>query len=138
MSSLHWKTWVVTAVVVAANVLGNSCLSWGMKHREAPSGFALLGHVAAVFTPWVALGIALLVLWLLARMALLSWADLSFVVPVTAVGYALAAVAGRFLLGEQVSGQRWAGALLIAAGTALVGTTSIRTSAPEADQGGSQ
>jgi uncharacterized membrane protein len=62
-------------------------------------------------------------------MTLLSWADLSFVVPVTAVGYALAAVAGHFLLGENVSLPRWAGALLIAAGTALVGTTSIRTTA---------
>jgi len=126
-SSLRLKTWVVTVVVVLANVLGNSCLSWGMKQRRAPLGWAPLDLVAAVLTPWVVLGISLLVLWLLGRMALLSWADLSFVVPVTAVGYALAAVAGRFLLGEQVSPQRWAGALLIAAGTVLVGTTSIRT-----------
>ncbi len=127
MSSLRLKTWVFTAVVVLANVLGNSCLSWGMKQRAA--GASPLAHVAAVFTPWVALGIGLLIVWLLARMALLSWADLSFVLPVTAVGYALAAVAGRLLLGEQVSPQRWAGALLIAAGAALVGSTSIRTTA---------
>jgi uncharacterized membrane protein len=127
--SLRLKTWVVTAVVVLSNVLGNSCLSWGMKQRGRALGGAPLEYVAAVFTPWVALGIALLILWLLARMTLLSWADLSFVVPVTAVGYALAAAAGHFLLGEQVSPQRWAGALLIAAGAALVGTTSVRTTA---------
>ena len=128
MSRLRLRTWVVTAVVVLANVLGNSCLSWGMK-QQSPGLVSLLDYVAAVFTPWVALGISLLILWLAARMALLSWADLSFVVPVTAVGYALAAVAGHFLLGEHVSPQRWAGALLIAAGTALVGSTSIRTTA---------
>jgi len=128
MSSLRVKTWIVAAVVVLANVLGNSCLSWGMKQR-GPRLIAFLDYVAALFTPWVVLGISLLLLWLAARMALLSWADLSFVAPVTAVGYALAAVAGRFLLGEHVSPQRWAGALLIAAGTALVGSTSIRTTA---------
>jgi len=128
MSALRLKTWTVAAVVVLANVLGNSCLSWGMK-QQSPGLVSLLDYVAAVFTPWVALGISLLILWLAARMALLSWADLSFVVPVTAVGYALAAVAGHFLLGEHVSPQRWAGALLIAAGTALVGSTSIRTTA---------
>jgi drug/metabolite transporter (DMT)-like permease len=126
MRRLRLKTWAVTAVVVLANVLGNSCLSWGMKQR-GPLLAGPLDYAAAVFTPWVGLGVSLLVLWLLARMALLSWADLSFVVPVTAVGYALAAVAGHFLLGEHVSPQRWAGALLIAAGTALVGSTSIRT-----------
>ena len=126
-SRFRLKTGIVAAVVVLANLLGNSCLSWAMKHRSPAS--SPLDYVAAVFTPWVALGISLLVLWLLARMALLSWADLSFVVPVTAVGYALAAVAGHFLLGEQVSAPRWAGALLIAAGAALVGTTSIRTTA---------
>jgi len=128
MSTLRLKTWTIAAVVVLANVLGNSCLSWGMK-QHSPGLVSLLDYVAAVFTPWVALGISLLILWLAARMALLSWADLSFVVPVTAVGYALAAVAGHFLLGEHVSPQRWAGALLIAAGTALVGSTSIRTTA---------
>jgi drug/metabolite transporter (DMT)-like permease len=125
MSRLRLKTWLAAAVVVLANLLGNSCLSWGMKQR--PPASSPLDYVAAVFTAWVALGIALLLLWLVARMALLSWADLSFVVPVTAMGYALAAVAGHVFLGEHVSAQRWAGALLIAAGTAVVGTTSVRT-----------
>jgi drug/metabolite transporter (DMT)-like permease len=129
IGNLRLKTWVVAVVVVLANLAGNSCLSWGLKQRGRALGVSPFEYVAAVFTPWVALGIALLIVWLLARMTLLSWADLSFVVPVTAVGYALAAVAGRFLLGEQVSPQRWAGALLIAAGTALVGTTAIRTTA---------
>jgi len=44
-------------------------------------------------------------------MALLSWADLSYVLPVTSVGYVLAALAGRLFLSEQVSPARWAGDL---------------------------
>jgi drug/metabolite transporter (DMT)-like permease len=62
-------------------------------------------------------------------MALLSWADLTYVLPVTALGYVLTVLAGRVLLAEQVSGQRWAGTLMIVAGVSLVGRTPIRTTA---------
>ncbi len=63
----------------------------------------------------------LLILWLLSRMALLSWADLSFVVPVTAIGYALSALAGQLLLHEAVGLRRWIGIAMIVAGVVLVG-----------------
>ena len=52
-----------------------------------------LAYIAALFRPWVALGVLLLILWLLSRMTLLSWADLSYVLPVTSVGYVAAQVA---------------------------------------------
>jgi len=67
------------------------------------------------------MGISLLILWLLSRMALLSWADLSYVLPVTSLGYVASALLGRFLLNETVTPTRWAGTLLIVAGTILVG-----------------
>jgi uncharacterized membrane protein len=121
------KTWIVTAVVILANVLGNSSLSWGVKQRATALAFSPRQYLEAVFSPWVCLGIGLLTLWLLSRMALLSWADLSFVLPVTALGYVLTALAGKLLLGEQISPQRWIGTLLIVAGAILVGSTSIRT-----------
>jgi drug/metabolite transporter (DMT)-like permease len=57
-------------------------------------------------------------------MALLSWADLSYVLPVTALGYVANALLGRYFLSEQISPQRWAGTLLIVAGTTLVGLGS--------------
>jgi drug/metabolite transporter (DMT)-like permease len=50
----------------------------------------------------------------------LSWADLSYVVPVTAVGYVLVALVGRWLLNEQISARRWTGIGLIVAGVSLV------------------
>lgn len=124
---LRLKTWILTAILILANVLGNSSLSWGMKQRGAALAFSPRQYLAAVLSPWVCLGIGLLILWLLSRMALLSWADLSFVLPVTALGYVLTALAGKLFLGEQVSPQRWMGTLLIVAGTVLVGSTSIRT-----------
>ena len=76
-----------------------------------------------MFHPLVALGIVLLIFWLLTRMTLFSWADLSFVVPVTAVGYVLAAVLGHFFLNEPVTRTNWIGTFLIFFGTAFVGVT---------------
>ncbi len=79
-----------------------------------------LSYITALFQPWAALGVALLILWLMSRMTLLSWADLSYVLPVTSIGYVLVALAGRFLLNEQITARRWAGIALIVAGVALV------------------
>jgi uncharacterized membrane protein len=123
------KTRVLTAIVILANVLGNFSMSWGLKRRTAPLGASPLDYFSALLEPWVLAGIALLVLWLLARMALLSWADLSYVLPVTAIGYVLTAVMGKVFLAEHVSATRWLGTLLIFAGVALVGATSVRTTA---------
>jgi drug/metabolite transporter (DMT)-like permease len=123
----NWKTPAMVSVVVATNVLGNFSMGWGVKHELIPRG--ILGPILILFNPWVALGVILLILWMLSRMALLSWADLSYVLPVTSFGYVLNALLGRFLLGEQVSPQRWAGTLLIVAGTTLVGLGSHATPA---------
>ena len=55
-----------------------------MKHGT-PLGSSFFDYIKAIFNPWVLVGIALLILWTLSRMALLSWADLSYVLPVTSV-----------------------------------------------------
>ncbi|MEO8663402.1 MAG: EamA family transporter [Bryobacteraceae bacterium] len=123
------KTAAMVAVVVLSNVFGNFFMGWGVKHQVPSSGW--LGPILTLFDPWVAAGVALLILWMLSRMALLSWADLSYVLPVTSIGYVLNALLGRFLLAEQISPQRWAGTLLIVAGTTLVslGSPSSATKA---------
>ncbi|MCS6952089.1 MAG: hypothetical protein RMK57_01550 [Bryobacterales bacterium] len=133
---LRFKTRVLTAVVVAANVLGNVFLSLGLKNRivhVSPAAF-----LEVLFNPWITLGVALLILWLLSRMALLSWADLSYVLPVTSIGYVLTVVFGRVFLFEDVSWWRWLGVLLITAGVALVGATPLRTVRRRMRQGGSR
>lgn len=83
-------------------------------------GESLLG---SLLHPAVLVGIVLLIAWTLSRMHLLSLADLSFVLPVTAFGYVLNAMIGHFLLGESVSALRWTGTGLIVLGTALTGLT---------------
>src|ERR1700690_3352884 len=118
---LKWKTRVFAIIVILSNAFGNFFLDRGMHGRVTSTPFE---YVQVILTPWVMAGITLLILWLLSRMALLSWADLSYVLPVTSFGYVASAVIGRFFLSEQITAQRWAGTLLIVAGTVLVGRGS--------------
>lgn len=113
--------------MIVANAFGNLSLAWGMRHVGETVGLNPLAYIRVMANPGVALGIVLLICWLLLRMTLLSWADLSFVLPLTSLGYVLAAVLGVVFLGETVTPIHWAGTLLIFAGTVLVGTTEGRT-----------
>jgi drug/metabolite transporter (DMT)-like permease len=118
---LRLKSWICALVVILSNVSGNFFLKRGMPAELAGP----LDYITVLFRPPVALGVALLILWMASRMALLSWADLSYVLPVTSVGYVLVALVGRILLHEQITARRWSGIALIMAGVALVsvGTT---------------
>lgn len=121
---LRAKTSLFAAIVILSNAFGNFALDRGMRNRVTNTPF---DYVIAIFTPWVMIGISLLILWMLSRMALLSWADLSYVLPVTSLGYVANTLVGRFFLHEQITASRWAGTLLIVAGTMLVGAGSPHT-----------
>jgi len=121
------KTAIVLSVAVVANSVGSVCLSRGMRTFPSPdaSGIAWLFQAALqVFTnPWILVGIILLLIFLAAFLTALSWADLSFVLPATAPGYILTAILSRLFLQEEISPLRWAGTILIVAGTWLVART---------------
>jgi uncharacterized membrane protein len=99
----------------------------GMKQVPEKMSIDPTIYLHAMLNPFVALGIAALILSLLTRMALLSLADLSFVLPVTAIGYVIAVLIGKIFLHETVSSERWWGTLLIFLGAVLVGSTSRNT-----------
>ncbi len=119
-------------LTVLLRPVGNLSLAFGMKHFPQMLALNPLPYVQAFANPYVSGGILLLVLSLLTRMALLSLADLSVVLPLTAVGYILSTALGRFFLNEQVSPQQWAGTVLVFLGVALVSSTSFSTTRPAA------
>ncbi len=121
------QVWAIVFLFIALKAAGNLSLAWGMKHFPQAMSANPIPYIQAMFNPFVALGVLALILALLMRMALLSLADLSYVLPVTAIGYVIAAFLGKTFLSETVSGQRWLGTVLIFAGAALVGSTSHST-----------
>jgi len=127
LRGLHLKTIVMTLVVTLSSVAGNFALAWGMRKTAPDALGSPLGYIAVLFDPWVAAGVILLIVWLVSQMLLLSWADLSYVLPVTSAGYVLTAISGRLFLNEHISPARWAGVTLIMAGVLLVGRTQHST-----------
>ena len=132
-ADLTAKTRLFAVLTILSNVAGNSFLTKGMQDLGGV-GNSPLALIGALFHPLVAIGVALLIVWTLTHMALLSWADLSYVMPVTALGYVVTAFAARIFLGESVSVARWTGILLVTAGVTLVGRTATATAPDIAPQ----
>ena len=95
-------------------------LSHGMKQTGSISLHHLQGVIVAVLNPWVAIGILLLLAFFASYMNALSWADLTYVLPATSLGYVLLALIAKFALHENVSPMRWIGIALISGGVGFV------------------
>lgn len=127
------RVYALLLLFIFLRPFGNLSMAWGTKHFPQSLSNQPLVYLQAMLDPFVALGIGLLILSLFTRMALLSLADLSFVLPVTAIGYVLAAVFGKVFLHEDVSARQWVGTVLIFLGTALVSSTAHNTTAADAE-----
>ena len=133
--TLHSKTYILLFLLVLFGSAGNTILSKGMKdagdldisHFSAIQAGAM--RVLSSGTIW--LGIALMLLFMVCHMLVLSWADYSFVMPFSAVAYALVPLLGYLFLHEQVSAARWIGIVLIFLGVLLINRTPHRTTETE-------
>jgi len=115
-----FRKYLVLAGVTLFAAIGDSFLSRGMKQVGNISLQRLPDIILTILNPWVALGILFLLGFFAAYMAALSWADLTYVLPATSLGYVLLALIARFLLHEQVTTTRWLGIGLISAGVGFV------------------
>jgi len=121
------KTAALACAVVAANVFGNLFLSHGMKDIGRLISGDPLAYLRTFANPWILVGVATLFGWMLLDLALLSRADLTFVLPVTASAYVLIAVAGHYWFGEAASVSRWIGIAIITLGATLAAETPPKT-----------
>jgi drug/metabolite transporter (DMT)-like permease len=117
---VSFRKYLVLAGVTLFSAIGDSLLSRGMKEVGSIS----LGHVTqvilAILNPWVALGILFLLTFFACYMTALSWADLTYVLPATSIGYVLLALIAKFQLHEQITTARWLGIVLITTGVGFV------------------
>ncbi len=114
------RRYLVLAVITLTASCGDTFLSRGMKSLGPVS----LAHPAelihAIFSPWVAAGIVLLVGFFASYLTALSWADLTYVLPASSLGYVIMTLLAKFWLGERVSTLRWLGVVFITAGVGFV------------------
>jgi drug/metabolite transporter (DMT)-like permease len=115
-----FRKYLVLAGVTVFAAAGDSLLSHGMKQVGSISLHHLPAVLLAVLNPWVAVGILLLLAFFASYTNALSWADLTYVLPASSLGYVLLALIAKFALHEQVSPLRWLGIALISAGVGFV------------------
>lgn len=110
--------------VVVAGTAGEMFVSRAMKNIGEVHSFrpgAIAGVVGrALVEPWMWAGLGSMAVAFFSLLVLLSRANVSFVMPVTALSYVMAAVGGRFFLSEQVNANRWLGVSLVCFGVMLV------------------
>jgi hypothetical protein len=95
--------------------------------RDSVEAFGIAFEYLRIFTnPWIDGGVVLLIVWFASQLSLLSWGDLSYVLPITAGSYVLTAVLGKIFLHEFISLARWSGICVISAGVMLVVGTCPR------------
>jgi len=110
--------------IVVAGTAGELCVSRAMKsigevHDFSPKSL-LRFILQALRLPWMWLGIALMSVGFFSLLAILSFQEVSFVVPVTALSYAAGAFGAKAFLGERISAHRWMGIAVVCLGVTIV------------------
>lgn len=132
---MTFRKYLVLAAVTVFGATGDSLLSRGMKDAGNISVHQLPDLVLTILNPWVLAGIFFLLGFFAAYMTALSWADLTYVLPATSLGYVLLALIAKFLLHEQVTTTRWLGIILISIGVGFVTRGPALTHDPPPGQG---
>jgi drug/metabolite transporter (DMT)-like permease len=115
---------ILFALIVVLGTVGELCLARAMKAVGEVSDFRPLA-IAKVFwralhVGWMWAGVGMMAVAFFALLGALSFENVSFVVPVTALSYLAGTCGGAVFLGEHVTPQRWLGVSLVVVGVTLV------------------
>ncbi|HTX16173.1 MAG TPA: EamA family transporter [Candidatus Baltobacteraceae bacterium] len=118
------REFLLLMMVVFLGTGGELCMTRGMRTIGEVNEFrpaALARFVGrALLTRWMWIGLAMMTVAFFALLAMLSTDNVSFVVPVTALNYAVGAAGASLFLGERISKQRWLGVLVVCIGVTVV------------------
>src|SRR5215469_465464 len=133
-AELRLKTYILLAMLICFGPVGDLLMSKGMRRIGTAASWApsaLLHHGFLIFTsPMIWLGTFFLIGFFISYTTVLSWADYSYIQPVSALNYGIVAVLGRLVLAETVTPMRWAGIVVVCAGVLIIGYTPPRTTEP--------
>jgi drug/metabolite transporter (DMT)-like permease len=110
--------------IVVAGTAGELAVSRAMKgvgevHDFGPRSI-LRFVLQSLRLPWMWVGIALMSVGFFSLLAILSFRQVSFVVPVSALSYAAGAFGAKLFLGERISRNRWIGIAVVCLGVTIV------------------
>jgi len=127
---------VIVAMIGAslAGALAQVLMRRGMQQVGSLETWAPLQLLAyfwrALCNPWVIAGTVMSAVFYFAFLAVLSWAEVSVALPLTALEYVIVAFLGIAVLGESVPTLRWAGIVLVVAGVVVIGLAGGADSHP--------
>jgi drug/metabolite transporter (DMT)-like permease len=115
---------VLFVMIIVVGTAGELCLGRAMKEtgeleRFRPGAAAKLLW-RALQVKWIWIGVTMMALAFFSLLLLLSFEEVSFVVPVTALSCLFGALGGAFFLHERVDRQRWIGIGMVCIGVTLV------------------
>ncbi|HLG15627.1 MAG TPA: EamA family transporter [Blastocatellia bacterium] len=117
-------TALMIAIVVLASSAGDVFITRGMKQVGEISTMRVieLARIAlrVIANKWFLMGLLSMAMSFFAFLAVLSWADLSFVLPATSLSFVITTAGAKFILKERISRLRLAGTLLVCLGVALI------------------
>jgi len=118
------KTTLLLTILSLCGALGDVCLAKGMKQVGAlptlrPGALLVFGSKMAR-NGTIQLALLCMITTFLTFVVVLSWADLSFIVPATSLHVVLATLGAKWLLQEHINRLRWCGTILIGLGVALL------------------
>ena len=118
------RTVLMLAILILCGALGDVYLAKGMQQVGALPTLRLrallvLGRMMAR-NGAVRLGLLFMIADFGTFLVVLSWADVSFIVPATSLHFVLATLGAKWLLHEPITGVRWFGTILVGLGVALL------------------
>jgi drug/metabolite transporter (DMT)-like permease len=128
------KTAIVLTLMVLAGAFGDILVSKGMKQVgeitfTQPAALLRAG-IRAAHNPYVVTGVLGLAVYFFSFSTVLSWEDVSLVVPISALSFLITTFVAQRSLGEHVTPQRWCGTILIVLGVILVARSQAVGSLP--------
>ncbi|HEV2272703.1 MAG TPA: EamA family transporter [Acidobacteriaceae bacterium] len=118
------REFILFVLIIVLGTSGEMCVSRTMKTVGEVKDFrpAAIARVIlrALRVGWMWIGVGMMAVAFFSLLGALSLENVSFVVPVSALGYLVGACGGKFFLGERVTSQRWLGVFLVVIGVTLV------------------
>ena len=130
------KLMLILFVALIFEAVGIVYLSRGLKQLSGEARPASLSELVRIIRVGVTngnlwFGMLFEALFFFGLLLLMAKSDVSFIWPLTSLGFGFTTLAARFFLGEEVSGIRWGGVVLIIAGAALISySEKVKTAGP--------